>query len=142
MDRRVSLAVIALHAAHAAFTHGLSSKWCYLTWTIRNMAHYYNCWKQLSDQNLSWHSLVNHILVVASCIAEPEHHEGTFVQWNSNSWMGSVVSQVEALSPGPTPWSAVVRQRLPQGDCCLYGLFMLHSSNFIFGFNVLINSII
>ena len=35
-----SLAMIALtqpHAAHAAFTHGLSSKWCYLTRTIRNI---------------------------------------------------------------------------------------------------------
>ena len=35
-----SLAAIALsqpHAAHAAFTHGLSSKWFYLTCTIQGM---------------------------------------------------------------------------------------------------------
>ena len=37
LDNLATIAVIQLHAAHATFTHGLSSKWSYLTRTIRDI---------------------------------------------------------------------------------------------------------
>ena len=37
LDTLATIAITQPHAAHAAFTHGLSSKWCYLTRTIHSI---------------------------------------------------------------------------------------------------------
>ena len=38
LDNLATIALIQPHAAHAAFTHGLSSKWSYLTCTIHGIS--------------------------------------------------------------------------------------------------------
>ena len=50
LKRISSIATSQPHAAYAAFTHGMASKWCYIARTIPNISHLLHFWRTLSDQ--------------------------------------------------------------------------------------------